>query len=1017
MQQLRRNAKAPQTGFFSTLDELIQQAPFTKPVPYSAWEEYLRPGRALEREGIKFPLKKEELQYSGFNDLLSDGIEQNQALDKDYLLGFIRSRRPDFQLDSRAAARRQTQLGLPKNLDISRQLKDQYANQPLSNSEWASRSPEYPELSLRSSVTEIPHSYEESITRMPDTINDISHFNRDDLSWSRTTKQPLPGGQRMRFIEEIQSDLHSKANEKMLPNFQPSEKLTDDLTQAGASYWTNVNRSKTISAENLKYLQGQVPKGGASFNELESLKADMVKRGYESPKNVLPNYAVSDAPFKSPGDHGLLELKKQLLNSVYAGDDMLGIIPGDMQITRYSQGMTPQAEAGMRHIYDSVNPGQLEKLARQYGAPFEKIQQGFVPKTNARPGTLMDLEFETPSELAIGNGFEDVIDQDLTGAMDTAQKLTQEYAEIGAIPAENFDNVMKLIAKAKREFETLKARDSTVMPHSASYNQLVRIWEKAHQKYGELTGANQTKTFEVPVMKTPEEIRERIKRTGVPLWTLPAAAVGAEAAMENDEPQGYAKGGVVKALAELKQKISPWRYRRAERVFDESPDLANLYSERGVYNLANDYAPLVMFKPGEFRRYAEPFYANRGRQNGVPEVDRDHALNQLGDMLESGGMNDTPFLGNDYMALNPNLFKTNDHEGRHRSLIAGELLKNKYPVHMLWDDALGNVNTRSVQSTPRYDRERRSMIHQLGDDPTTSLLRPTTQAHVSKIVKPWITSHDDVGLAEENLQEIITEYNRRINSIQQQESHRGNITSRPQPYKMKEGRAFKDGGEVKAKTSGETAFARLAELSKKFGTKASEKRRARFVTMAAANILGRDKDGNADWPTSPFGWGEEDGVIPGIVDATTQVAVIPPMIGQAMGMNVEPLDSVVAASEDSEQLQNRLRELAGIGHPQGWMENFEEGLGSMATQIPVGRLGVLAKNLMQKLAMAPLEYLGPIVDPKASNYLMGAAGGATFNSALESGEVLGRLAQRLRKPDERPSMDEGLASHYSRFNR
>src|ERR1051326_4442146 len=100
--------KLPQTGFFSTLDELIGSAPFEK-APLNQWKSYLQPGRVLEREGVRFPLKKEELDYSWPKDLDETWAKNwdNPTIPKEELRSRIRNARPDLRL----------RVGIPSKVD------------------------------------------------------------------------------------------------------------------------------------------------------------------------------------------------------------------------------------------------------------------------------------------------------------------------------------------------------------------------------------------------------------------------------------------------------------------------------------------------------------------------------------------------------------------------------------------------------------------------------------------------------------------------------------------------------------------------------------------------------------------------------------------------------------------------------------------------------------------------------------------------------------------------------------
>lgn len=977
------NAKAPQPGFFSTLDELIQQAPFQNPVAPDAWEQYLRPGRTLMREDVAFPLKAEELEYSNFNDIIARMRAANELLSKNVLLEEVRKLRTPFGLNSynEGHSRRAGVPGAKGNIETQYTAGGELPHIP---PQIKRGNPQFNEdQRLHSGLTAKPGSYEESVTTLPETMDFPSHFGMKDMSWSRTTRQPLPDGTMMRLIDEIQSDRSSSGNEKLY-RAQPNEELKNAMGDAwfGSSYFNLINHGvpKHILEYNLHVAkQSPNPYLENAFSEL--LASGGEKRGFQPraalEKDEQGRYVdlakrVPDMPFKSPGDYGLFELKKQMLNSAYLGDDRLGIVPSEVQIERYEGGMDDRRIAGMQYMYDKINPGQLEKLARQYGAPFERVQHTLLQPGDARSQTLADYDLESPRELAAGSGFEDTISEDPEKALEILRSVNDDYFNNQALPGETYQLNGRLIQRMKDAFHAYARGEGEDPTRTPTYANLILNLHLAHQRLNELTQSNREMEVNIPSMKLTPEMREKIKRIGAPLWTLPAVGVGLEAALgEGEDEPKFAKGGVVEALKQLKRETSPFTYQRVQRVFDESPDLANIYSPRGVYNLATDTSPLIMLEPGEFRKYAEPFYEQPVTENGVPELDRTYALDRLGAILEEGGMADTPALAGNLGAGKPENFRVTRHEGRHRALAIGELLGNKVATHMY---PKVDVDPATSRSFGNYFE-------------SSSLLNPD-RAYPGEYrnldLRDYLQMEGkDLKVEEEEakLREMIQLMNDRVRTVIQQ-NHKPDQPERR--YKMKEGRFFKEGGLVKKekpKNDTESAFQRLVELGEKLGIKGSEGRRARLLTMAAANVLGQDQDGNVAWPTSPFGWGEEKGVMPGIIDATTQLAALPALLGAPIPEFAE------RASERSEQLQNRLRALAGTQQPQSFEDHFAEGVGSMLTQLPfAGNLSKAKKAAtgLKSLALAPVEYLSPVVDPKAANYVIGGLGGAGFNLGLEN---------------------------------
>lgn len=77
------NARTEIPGAFSTLDEIINQASLSKSMSGGMtpqqWQNYLKPGRTVTREGVQFPLKGEEMSFTGLGDRLQKEVDRNAA--------------------------------------------------------------------------------------------------------------------------------------------------------------------------------------------------------------------------------------------------------------------------------------------------------------------------------------------------------------------------------------------------------------------------------------------------------------------------------------------------------------------------------------------------------------------------------------------------------------------------------------------------------------------------------------------------------------------------------------------------------------------------------------------------------------------------------------------------------------------------------------------------------------------------------------------------------------------------
>ena len=117
----------------------------------------------------------------------------------------------------------------------------------------------------------------------------------------------------------------------------------------------------------------------------------------------------------------------------------------------------------------------------------------------------------------------------------------------------------------------------------------------------------------------------------------------------------------------------------------------------------------------------------------------------------------------------------------------------------------------------------------------------------------------------------------------------------------------------------------------------------------------------------------------------------------------------VEADKQAGKIREGVRKQMGIDEPKGALQHFAYAGGEMLGQIPVPgallnkALGTVKKaGLAGKVAAAPVEYLSPIVDPKAINYGIGTGFGGTIGvigEALEDPvkKELGGLIQKYEK--------------------
>ncbi len=596
------NALAPQKGMFSTLDKLIEQAPFEKG-SIDQWRGYLKPGRAFEREGVQFPLKKEELDYAfdpSMRTTFGERVGTDEPFTKEQVLEAIRTQRPEFRVlfsgPEKDAYKTALQLGNEKE-GIGAEGRAEFAD------------PSYgPENDPRLSHQSPDSVYEESGTLLKG-LNYPNHFTPDTMSWARTSSHELPSGEKMRLIEEIQSDLHQKAAEREW-NLSHPDWRRHALKQAGL--WKEyADADEEIARINNERLQldmrgdhDKIFELGKQENALREKKQELVDRlpglnprlGYITPEELsefrkldqirnqvsdsregsplwteggetddrwtpamrdrrdqlsekLGN-APPDAPFKDPREYAALEMKKQLLNAAHNDEDYLALTRGSDQRERYGG-----AGEGTEYFYDQLYPSEMAKLAKKYGAEMTEVEAPLGSSSDTRPEWMRESEIETPEDF--NHSWKEyrpvepqtMDEEKIIGLRDMISKIDPNNREL----IRDLQSFREDHRHPGYDDGDLQDRWNNMVDHLTSElgNQLDE---------GTHVTTPEKKTF--PAIKLTPEIREKIKKAGVPLWSVGAGAAGLEMLQHPDEASaeevghttggGFAEGGSVSTLDQLK---------------------------------------------------------------------------------------------------------------------------------------------------------------------------------------------------------------------------------------------------------------------------------------------------------------------------------------------------------------------------------------------------------------------------------------------------------------------------------
>ena len=927
LQYLR--SKVPQKGMFSVLDELIQNAPFEQ-APSDQWKQYLQPGQTLTRAGVNFPLKKEELQYSPF---APEGTFWKSfgkdTVGKQDMLDILSAKRPAF-------GRTLNQVNADID-DITPESRSKLGH------------PQYMEYSHQK---DSPIGYTEDITTSPSFGTHPSHFSPQDLSWARTSQHVAEGApletetdraQRnlVRLIEEIQSDRHEAAAEKI---------YTDSR---GNWYSGDVNlNNRAGTGEPMSSLPWQrrgyrTPEVEARMRELQDRAgpgASAFDLGSEYGKLLgIP----PDAPFKNPEDYAGLEMRKQLLNAVNGGERYLALTRGADQVERYQQGMGGGKGEGMSYVYDKLYPSVLGKLANQYGAHMTEVPVQVKDSTpDVRAPTLVTHGVENPTDLldlASNNGV----------AMDRAHSLLTDFESLrGGNP--EYDAALD---RAKDNLDHLERTgghnpfaDAGDNPYWHDVYDDLQTLHYLWSEFGTEEGLGTPKppvqkTF--PAMEITPEVADRVRKAGVPLWSLAgatAAGLGsrysdANATPVQDAAEGHATGGSVGAGM---SSVDPLALVQAakSRHYAYKP----LGSEP---MLGQDYTPSAL----QGRTITEnPAAAAALTAQGVK------------------GANKPAIAGRPQSPLNPVEAKVN---GNSLPGFAGG----------------GEVLSKIGQVLKRL----------LGYAPEAAETAPKT-----------LPTEDFTDLmrrykSPEGNQLSLEEMNRLIGSLAHSPSEQS-MLGQPELPKQLPGNGGLGGRQTDDLLSGNFAeggssLKWLADKARELGIPSYADDRARVATGIAKQFYGLDEHGNpvlggAAWTKS------QHGTPPRILDELTSIpgnaieffnALNGP--GPKGTSQMHAPDWSKDAQARLEALDKRVKDVTGVGDAHTLPEHIEDAAGMLATPLPAAKVAEEAPMLQRAL-----EYLTPVRPPTIGRYATDSAALGTVGTGLD------KLIERL---SQKPARDPG----------
>lgn len=468
------NARSGKDGMFSVLDQLVEDAPFEKATA-DQWKKYLKPGREAVREDVKFPLRSNELEWTG--PIWEEAMRQpGRDFTKEDMLRYLRSGRPAFSSE------------ITSHFD---------------NKQWRSRG---------------GMDYHEDLTKFDSPHHpgfEGSHFDPDTISWSRV--QSMPNNDLL--VDEVQSDLHQQATRK-IGNSRVGYAKKGEEPRSGPDL---------AHSEALRRFEEDEGRPFAHGTEDEDLLNNILDEVTED--HNLIGGQPPETPFRDEGwvRH---ELQKNLLKSATHGYDSMSVIHPDAVQRRYGD------NPGLGKFYQTTVIPELEKLAKRYGAKFDPggVESG--------PSDVEQTWAKAIDDLGLIDVHDDMDHEELARraqyAMDTMEENGFDADRLPPRVRMVLDN---FAGATNHRYDPEALRTSIAMARNQIQNHL-----------NTLNFDGRAKTN--PRIQLDPELREKIKRIGVPLYSLLGGAAIQQGQSDDEEPAQYGEGGKVGALAQAVKALN-----------------------------------------------------------------------------------------------------------------------------------------------------------------------------------------------------------------------------------------------------------------------------------------------------------------------------------------------------------------------------------------------------------------------------------------------------------------------------
>ena len=316
-------------------------------------------------------------------------------------------------------------------------------------------------------------NYRELLFKLPDS--DYSngsmrmHWGDDAggvLAHARIQDLDTDYGDKMLFIEEIQSDWHNEGQKQGYEigdeEFAEARRRYNDLEREKERLWEEYQKHDVTNLsdeESLALSSDYVAKVNVLDNETESLLQKYGKSITSDAKDLVP-----DAPFRN--NYHEFVLKRLIREAAEKGYDSIGWTTADIQSERWSD----EYAEGYRIEYDQDIPSFLKKYGKKWGAT--------VGKTTIDGTTVWEMDIPEAMKQSVLYEGQPLYSLSEDGTPATQDYILQEIERVGAEREAMQNEAEQLNRDAHAGVITWEEYRERIAGFSKRWDELAAEWEK-----------------------------------------------------------------------------------------------------------------------------------------------------------------------------------------------------------------------------------------------------------------------------------------------------------------------------------------------------------------------------------------------------------------------------------------------------------------------------------------------------------------------------------------------------------